>query len=413
MAAKKSKDVRAVRPDPSLQRAGGTVEPVDKESLKERVTDAAEPLRERFEKPVATVTGWAKWVKALRPYRVYMNFSYSDGNLRAAGMGYQSLFAVFAALWVAFSVAGLWLTGNPQVFEALIELINRAVPGLIAVDGEPGAIDVAQLENATSFGWTGIIAAIGLLWTAIGWLYYTRQAVRAVFGLTRDTTNYVLQKVRDLGLALLFGVVLLVSAILTIFSTEALTFLLQLFGLEDTLLTTVVTRISGLFVSVVLNIVTLGAMFRVLARVAIPWRNLFFGALLGSAALAGLSALAGLFLGSATNNPLLATFAVFIGLLLWFNLVSRVMLLSASWIAVGMFDRGLSPRVVTAEQAAAEKAAAEYDARVLVARSELEEAKSQLAHSRWYNRLQAQWAVERAQNALNDVLDEGTVGRSR
>ena len=412
MAKKSRQDVERVRPDPALQRAEGTIEP-ESESLKDKITEATEPLRERLEKPVARVTIWAKWVKALRPYRVYMNFSYSDGNLRAAGMGYQALFAIFAAIWVAFSVAGIWLTSNPDVLQALTTLINRAVPGLIATETTPGAIQISQLESATSFGWTGVIAAIGLIWTAIGWLYYTRQAVRAVFGLTRDTTNYVLQKIRDLGLALLFGIVLLVSAVLTIISTEALTFVLDLIGLGDSFWTNVVARVSGLFVSVLLNIVTLGAMFRVLARVAVPWRNLFFGTLLGSLTLAGLSTLAGVFLGGATKNPLLATFAVFIGLLIWFNFVSRVILLSASWIAVGMFDRGLSPRLVTPEQAAAEKAAAEHQARVVVAKAELERAKDALASARWLGRLRAQRAVERAQNDLNDVLDEGTVGRPR
>jgi membrane protein len=151
----------------------------------------------------------------------------------------------------------------------------------------------------------------------------------------------------------------------------------------------------------------------VLARVSIPWRNLFFGAMLGSAALAGLSALAGLLLGGVSKNPLLATFTVFVGLLIWFNLVSRVLLLSASWIAVGMFDRGLSPRLVTPEQVAAEKAAAEYDARVIVARAQLQDAQDHLAQSRWLGRFRAQRDVERAQNRLNDILDEGSVRSPR
>lgn len=392
-------------PYPDLQRAAGNVEPQADESLRERLVERADPLMRRFDRPVARVSGWAKWVKALRPYRVYINYAYSDGNLRAAGMGYQSLFAVFAAVWVGFSVASIWLSGNETVFDALVALINRAVPGLIETTGTVGVIPQEQLRNASSFGWTGVIAAIGLIWTAIGWLYYTRQAVRAVFRLSRDTTNYVLQKVRDLGLALIFGVLFVVSALLTIISTQALTLLLDLTGLSDSFWTTAATRLSGLFVSVALNIVTLGAMFRVMSRVAIPWRNLFFGALLGALVLAGLSALGGLLLRGAYNNPLLATFAVFIGLLLWFNLISRVTLLSASWIAIGMHDRGLSPRTVSPEEAAAERAAAEHEARVLVARSELAKAQDALATSGWFSRLPAQRRVARAEQRLNDLLD--------
>ncbi|WP_374007836.1 YihY/virulence factor BrkB family protein [Leifsonia sp. LS-T14] len=407
------------QPDPALQRAAGTVEP--EETLKERILERAEPLKERLERPVARVSRWARWVQGLRPYRVYINFSHSDGNLRAAGMGYQSLFAIFAALWLGFSVASYWLSNNPDLFDALVKLINRTVPGLISTSTTPGVVDAQQLQEATGFGWAGIVAAIALLWTAIGWLYYTRQAVRAVFGLSRDTTNYVLQKIRDLFLAFAFGLVFIISGVLTILSTQALSFVLQLLGLSaDSFWVTMATRYSGLLVSVLLNIFTLGAMFRVMARVAIPWRNLFFGVLLGALVLAGLSVLGGLLLGGATKNPLLATFAVFVGLLVWFNLMSRVILLSASWIAVGMFDSGLSPRMVTPEQRAVEQAAAEHEARVLVARAELQDARNELARSRFLSRLAAQRRVGRAENALNDLLDEGNevrgsgaVGRPR
>ncbi len=379
------------------------------EDFKETFEHVSVPVKARLEKPAAQISRITRWVKALKPYRVYINFSHSDGNLRAAGMGFQALFAIFAAIWVGFSVAGLWLAGNEELLTAVVQVINRAVPGLIGPDG------VIQQEDFTSttttFGWTGTIALIGLLWTAIGWLYYTRQAVRAIFGLSRDTTNYVLQKIRDLGLALAFGVVLIISGILTILSTQALTFLLVLLGLDqDSFWTDATARFSALIVSLLLNIFVLGSMFRVMSRVAIPWRNLFFGSLLGSAALSGLSALAGLLLGTANKNPLLATFTVFVGLLVWFNLTSRVMLLSGSWIAIGMFDRGISPRIVTPEQRAAEEAAEEQQARVIVARAELEDAKDELARARWWQRLAAQRKVERAENVLNDVLDEGVGG---
>jgi membrane protein len=390
-----------VRPDPALQRTEETVTPT-------------EPLRERLERPVARVSRWAKRVQALRPSRVYLNYAHSDGNLRAAGMGFQSLFAIFAAIWLGFSVAGIGLNSNPEFFDALVSLINRAVPGLLQTSTSTGVIDSSQLSQATAFGWAGVVAAVGLLWTAIGWLYYTRQAVRAVFGLSRDTTNYVLQKIRDLFLALAFGLVLVFSALLTFASTQALTFVLALVGLSsDSFWTSAVARLSGLLVSVLLNIVTLGALFRVMSRVAIPWRNLFSGVLLGALVLAGLSALGGLLLGAATRNPLLATFAVFVGLLFWFNLVSRVILLSASWIAVGMFDSGISPRAITPEQAAAERAAAEYRARVLVAEAELQNARDALAAARFLARPGAQRKAERAERRLDDLLDGGSVGRPR
>jgi len=73
----------------------------------------------------------------------------------------------------------------------------------------------------------------------------------------------------------------------------------------------------------------LGAFYRVLAGVHIPMRFLAQGALLGAAALGVLKVLGTALLGGATNNPLLAGFAVIIGLLIWFTLICQVILVAA------------------------------------------------------------------------------------
>ena len=43
-------------------------------------------------------------------------------------------------------------------------------------------------------------------------------------------------------------------------------------------------------------------------------------------------------LASAGQNPLLAPFAIIIGLLIWFNLVSQVYLLCAAWTVIREAD---------------------------------------------------------------------------
>ncbi|HEV7566843.1 MAG TPA: YihY/virulence factor BrkB family protein [Microbacteriaceae bacterium] len=293
--------------------------------------------KKRFAMP-PRIAALVRRVQSLRAYRSFANFSENDGDLLAAGMSYHSLFAIFAAIWVGFSVAGIWLASSPLILQQLITIINQTIPGLIE---RGGAIDPRDLQLGSTFGWTGALAAIGLLLTAVGWLDSTRLAIRAMFGLPHDTTNFLLQKVRDLGLGLAFGVVLIVSALLSIASTQALTFILGLFGLsENSLWTVLAARVVGLLVAVLLYLVVLAAMFRVLSRVPIPLRTLIVGSLIGSVALAALSTLGGVLLGGAGNNPLLAAFAVIIGLLVWFNLICRIILLAASWIAVGMADMG-------------------------------------------------------------------------
>jgi membrane protein len=57
-------------------------------------------------------------------------------------------------------------------------------------------------------------------------------------------------------------------------------------------------------------------------------------------------------LGGATNNPLLAGFAVIIGLLIWFTLICQVILIAACWVFVAMKDVGvpLDPKLAARQR---------------------------------------------------------------
>ncbi|HZK60392.1 MAG TPA: YihY/virulence factor BrkB family protein [Cryobacterium sp.] len=295
---------------------------------------------------VARVTAW-------RPVRVFTHFGNSGGGILSGGMSYQAIFAVFAALWVGFSIAGLWLTSAPALTNALFDLINQSIPGLI---GSDGVINPRDLANAGVFGWTGAVALVGLLWTTLGWLSATSQAVRTVFRMPRDGTFFVLLKLRELGLGILFGLALLISALISLASTTALGAIFGWLGLSpDSFWFTSTARVLGLLLVLVIDTVTLAGLFRVLSRIRIPFRRLVSGSLLGAIGLGVLKVLGGALLGGAGRNPLLATFAVIIGLLLWFNLVSTVTLLAASWIAVGMEDAGLNAGALETEQAASHR----------------------------------------------------------
>jgi membrane protein len=350
-------------------------------------------------------------VQRLRPMRVFSSFNGNRGNLLAAGMSYQSLFAIFAALWLVFSVAGIWLTSNPDLLHALIDVINRAAPGLI---GQNGAVsEDALVRISGTLGWTGIIAAVGLLFTAVGWLDSTRQAVRSMFELGDDPTNFVLQKLRDLGLAFGFGILLVIAALASLVSASAVTGVLQFFGVESqTLWAQASVQAIGFLITAVLNAVTLSMMYRVLSHLAIPLRNLVRAAILGGIALTILSTLSGLVLRGASRNPLAASFAVILGLLIWFNLVCRVMLYCASWIAVGMEDRGISPRRLTPEQRIAELAAEEKKAKIVLAKAAVERADAAVAAARGFKRRRAARRLERARAHLLELRTDQTSDES-
>lgn len=289
---------------------------------------------------------WA-WLQRTRPYRAFSHFTDVGGSVLSAGMSYQALFAVFAALWLGFSVFGVMLAGRPELLETLINQINASVPGLIGDGDDTALVNVKSLlEEVNFFNPATLIASLALLWVALNWFTGTRRTIRIIFGLdVKQYRSAVLLKLRDLVLALIFGLALLVSAALTVLSSTLMDAIFGWFEWNrDTWLLGTVGTLARYAALYIFDVLVLMAMHRYLAEVRLPRLRLLIGCALGGAALLGLKVLGASLLGGGTSNPLLDSFALFIGVLLWFNFVCRVLLLTAAWIATGVDSRlGLPP----------------------------------------------------------------------
>src|SRR3954447_17311714 len=133
--------------------------------------------------PEAPKTGFAGLIQRItssRPVRVFQHYTSDGGPLLAAGMSYNAVFATFAALWVTFSVAGFIISGIDVLRQGLIDGVNSTVPGLL---GKDGAVNPDDLLSAGALSWTGAIALVGLLLTALGFLASMRDAIRRIFNL--------------------------------------------------------------------------------------------------------------------------------------------------------------------------------------------------------------------------------------
>jgi membrane protein len=307
-------------------------------------------------------------IKKIFVVRVVLYYLSAQGPLLASGLAYQAIFAVFAAVWVGFSIVGLIVAGNHDLQTPLINLLSNAVPGLIKTPGSSsGAIDPKVLLSAGAFTVSGVIALVGVLVTALGWLASARTGIRLLFGLPQPKTNFVLLKLRDLGVGVGLAIALIVSAALSVVGSALTTDLLPVIGVSShSFLGAVASRVVTLAVMFALDAVTLGGFFSIMAGVKIPFRRLVGGSLVGAVALGALKVLGGSLLGVSKNNPLLASFAVILGLLIFFNFACQVILISAAWIKVGMADRNL-PMDAAAEaerlqQERARAEAAEQDA---------------------------------------------------
>lgn len=300
-------------------------------------TTGAEPGASSFKRAIDTgMTLWQR-LQRTRPMRTMSHFTDVGGSVLSGGMSYQALFAVFAALYVGFAVFGIVLRERPELLHSLVEQLNTFVPGLVG-NGKNFAIDVDALLGASLLNWTGVLAGASLLWVAMAWFTGTRRSIRIIFGLeVKEYKNALILKARDLLLALCFGLAILISAALTVMSSNVLEGIASALNADPdswylgTLGT--VVRYAAMYV---FDVAVLYAMHRFLAEIKIPRMRLLAGCALGGIALVVLKILGGLLLNGASSNPLLATFAVLIGLLLWFNFICRALLLTAAWIATGI-----------------------------------------------------------------------------
>jgi membrane protein len=290
----------------------------------------------RVQALVARVMGW-------RPVRVFQLYGRKNGPILAGGLSLTALYSVFAALYVGFTVLGFAIRSDPAFEKAVLSTISTAVPGLINT-GSGGAIKADDLFSSQVLGWSGIVAIVIVFVTALSWFASARSAVRTVFGLPQDTTFFLLLKLRDLGLVIAFAAVTLLSASISVFSTAALGVVFSAVGIGDkSTFAVIVARVIGLVVAFVIDTAVLVGLFRVLLAVKLPLRRLLTGAMLGAAALGILKAFGAALVGGGGRNPLLASFAVMIGLLVWFGLICQVILIAATWMAVDLADHGETP----------------------------------------------------------------------
>lgn len=262
-----------------------------------------------------------------QPWRAWTRYQDARGDLLAGGVAYYAFFSIFPAIALAFTVFGIVLRDRPELLAEISRAIDEVLPGFVK-HGDSGIIPI-EAPSATALSWTGAIGVLGLLWAGLGWLGALRTGIRAIFGVSGNPGNVVTAKLRDLGVLAILGLGIVVSAVVTGVAGTAAQWVAGLVGLGDA---GWVLKLFSIVVGVVLDAAIILVMLRLLSGVEVPWRGLWQGALVGGLGLTVLK-VAGTSLLGAMNNPLFASIALVVGLLVWLNLMSRVVLVAAAWAA--------------------------------------------------------------------------------
>jgi len=272
---------------------------------------------------------WAR-VTGTAAYRSWQRYNNAPGSLLAGGITYFAFLAVFPAVALAFTIFGFLLRGHPEWLGQIADYLDKTLPGFIKDSKHPGGLIPLGIPSRNALSITGAISLVGLVVSGMGWLSATRDGIRAIFGAPGEPGNAVMLKLRDLGVAVLFGLGIVLSAAITGVAGAVTGQVAKHVGLggQGWILTVV-----GAVLGVLLDGTLVALLLRVLSGVDLPWRGVRNGAVVGGFGLTFLKLFGSRLLASTLRNPLYGSIALVVGLLVWLNFISRIVLLSAAWAA--------------------------------------------------------------------------------
>jgi len=279
-------------------------------------------VTQRFDAVMKAIERRIRAVRAVSPEfdhlaRAYRRYHDQRGDRHAAAVTYYGFLAFFPLLAVAYALLGFVVKVMPEARDGVTDFLRDAFPGLVGT-ANTAEVQVQQVQEASTR--VGLVGLAVLLWAGLGWLSALREALREMWNKEDKGHNLVIGKLHDLSTLVLIGLVLFAS--------------IGLSGLAS------VGVPGGVLLRVGLELVTIATYMAVL--LAMFWRlsgagrsplQLWRGALVGALGFEALRALATFLLGRLTGNPVYTTFAIAVGLLVWINLGSRLILYSAAWTA--------------------------------------------------------------------------------
>ncbi len=247
---------------------------------------------------IARITAWALQRK---PVRAFLLYGERRGPMLADSVTYRTLFSVFAGVLLGFSIAGLVLSGNPELLQALVQSVNAVIPGLV---GEDGLIDPSSIAIPMGLTLTTILSIIGLVGAAIGAIGSLRAAFRSLADTLTDDVFFVWVLLRNLLIAIGIGAAFAASAAITFLANAGIGVLSSWLGTSgEGPLTVISTRAVSLLLVFVLDAAAIAVLFRTLSGVKASWRTLVPGAFYGAIGLTVLQQLSSLFVAGAGIQP--------------------------------------------------------------------------------------------------------------
>ena len=280
--------------------------------------------------------------------RAFGRYTADAGDRQAASVTFFGFLSFFPILALATSVLSYAL--GDEAVDTVVEQVNAYAPGL----AEQLGLREILGDNAAA-GATGLVGLAGLLYSGLGWVDALREAIRAIWHHNVKEGNFLVKKAKDVVILIGLGGTLLLSIAITSLTGAFSGFALEQVGLDDSPVATVLTWVLGLALGLLSSTAIFLFLFWRLPKVQSPFRRVLRGAVLAAVLFEVLKRIGALYIERTTENPLYGSFAVVVGLLVWINIVSRMLLVVAAWTVTAPYDSDVEPSG-TASAAAAERA---------------------------------------------------------
>lgn len=258
--------------------------------------------------------------------RAYERYQDTGGDRLAAAMTSYGFLSFFPLLALAYAVLGYLVGVSEAARDYLIKAIEQLLPGL------SGPLEVQRI--AESRATVGVFGLVVLVFTGLGWVRSLRESLRAVWGREPSPEgNFFVLKLADIGVLVFLGTTVVLSVAVSSVASQATAGVLDLLGLSDVTGAGTALRLLSLLVAVGFNTLIFLMLFSRLSGTHAPWRRILRGALFGALGFEALKQVGTLLVAHTTRNPVYASFAVLVGLMVWINIVSRFVLFVAAWTA--------------------------------------------------------------------------------
>ena len=268
--------------------------------------------------------------------RAFGRYTADAGDRQAASVTFFGFLSFFPILALATSVLSYAL--GDEAVDTVVEQVNAYAPGL----AEQLGLREILGDNAAA-GATGLVGLAGLLYSGLGWVDALREAIRAIWHHNVKEGNFLVKKAKDVVILVGLGGTLLLSIAITSLTGAFSGFALELVDLDESPVATVVTWLLGLALGLLSSTAIFLFLFWRLPKVQSPFRRVLRGAVLAAVLFEVLKRIGALYIERTTENPLYGSFAVIVGLLVWINIVSRMLLVVAAWTVTAPYDSDVEP----------------------------------------------------------------------